>query len=155
MKIVIMFCLLITLGACSAQEIKELRFSTVESQVYDLLNNMEDADVRLLEDEEIEQRYGFTKELVNQWMVFGPNTQISAIEVAMFDVKEGKKEVVEAKIEKHLRESTNVWVSYLPNEARKVKKHDLFEIEDYLFLIVTKENKKIIDYIKSEIYLEK
>lgn len=152
MKVMIMFCLLMTLGACSTQEIKTLHFSTIESQVLSLLNSMADADVRVLEDEEIEQRYGFTKEDVNQWMVFGPATQISAIEVAMFDVKEGKKEQVEEKIEKHLRESTNVWVTYLPNEAQKVKKHELLEVEDYLFLVVTKENKKVIDYIKSEIY---
>lgn len=73
---------------------------------------------------------------------------VQASEVAMFEAKDGKIDVVKAGVEKRIENLKELWSQYLPDQYELVKNAQTYEHGNYYFFVVGTDAEAIINLIK-------
>ncbi|MGE5455652.1 MAG: DUF4358 domain-containing protein [Ignavibacteriales bacterium] len=150
-KILCIIGLILLVSGCSKNEVK-LDFNTLETNLNNLTfeskkmfgnNNM--VDVNYLSD-----KYGFDSSNIDESLISMSKVADSASMYAIFLPKKGEKDKAMEAIDKFLMKYDQSWMmGYAPDQEVLVQNRMEEEYGNYLIYIISNDNDKVLETIKS------
>ena len=151
-KIIICLVLMILLTGCGNKDVK-LNLSKRETDLNEL--TVDDSKLFLdnekLSMEKLQDKYGMNTDIFDEILVSTPSKVGSASMYAIFLPKEGKESECEEEIDKFFDKYSQAWtMGYFPEEEKLVENKTEDKYGNYYIYVISRDNDKVIDKIKSE-----
>ncbi|MDD7761394.1 MAG: DUF4358 domain-containing protein [Ezakiella sp.] len=130
---------MLLLGACSNKVAKKITIEDANKIAAEFLDTsrMEDDDIDMLSDITL-----IDKNLVEAYKYMRPITNLETQQIIIIKPIQDKMEEVKKTLKAHLDNSIEIYDSYLPEEAAKLKEAELFTTDDLVILLVGEDAKK-------------
>lgn len=130
---------MLLLGACSNKVAKKITIEDANKIASEFLDTsrMEDDDIDMLSDTTL-----IDKNLVEAYKYMRPITNLETQQIIIIKPIQDKMEEVKKTLKAHLDNSIEIYDSYLPEEAAKLKEAELFTTDDLVILLVGEDAKK-------------
>ncbi len=130
---------MLLLGACSNKVAKKITIEDANKIASEFLDTsrMEDDDIDMLSDTTL-----IDKNLVEAYKYMRPITNLETQQIIIIKPVQDKMEEVKKTLKAHLDNSIEIYDSYLPEEAAKLKEAELFTTDDLVILLVGEDAKK-------------
>lgn len=130
---------MLLLGACSNKVAKKITIEDANKIASEFLDTsrMEDDDIYMLSDITL-----IDKNLVEAYKYMRPITNLETQQIIIIKPVQDKMEEVKKTLKAHLDNSIEIYDSYLPEEAAKLKEAELFTTDDLVILLVGEDAKK-------------
>lgn len=130
---------MLLLGACSNKVAKKITIEDANKIASEFLDTsrMEDDDIDMLSDITL-----IDKNLVEAYKYMRPITNLETQQIIIIKPVQDKMEEVKKTLKAHLDNSIEIYDSYLPEEAAKLKEAELFTTDDLVILLVGEDAKK-------------
>lgn len=120
-----------TKTAAKDVDVKELMNTIVSDTSYELPAMQE------LTDTDLESLYGISVDDLEAYSVNVPMMNVTATEIALFHVKDGKMDTVKKGVETRMTQLESTWSQYLPAQYDLVKDRRIIESGNYYFVIIS------------------
>lgn len=144
---------LFTLGACSNEEAQP----TVEpSKVMDqILAQVEQPALMPLEDEQVEEMYGFDLKKVEDYDIRMPMMNVQTNEIAIVRLKDTKDvKEIEQGMEKRAEVVQKQFETYLPDQYENAKNYQIVKEANYVLFVISAEADEIVKQFKEALKSE-
>ncbi len=94
---------------------------------------------------------GLVEDDLAEYSVYLPAFMISSEQYMIVKPAEGKEETVKTLIEDYFTKEEEKWSTYLPDQYALMQNRTTAQVGDYLVYIVSKDNTKVLDTIKSSV----
>ncbi|MEG0826046.1 MAG: DUF4358 domain-containing protein [Bacilli bacterium] len=99
--------------------------------------------------ENIETTLGLTSDMYDEFVMEMPMMIVNSNTYIIVKPKSGKSDIVKEKINAYMVKLEEQWKSYLPAQYELVKNRKVEKIGDYLVYVVSSNNNKVVETIKS------
>lgn len=129
------------IGLYGVMKIKEPAMNEINASILEVadLTNMVQGDVKKLR-----KLYYINKNEVEDFILYAPKTNMDADEILVLKAKDEESiKVLKDKIETRVEKQSDSFASYRPELKEVIDDYELKEKGQYLYLIISEENRKI------------
>lgn len=148
-KITMMFALCALLFGCSKPSV-DVAVDSIKDEFYAQVDagKLQFGAMTELDDDTLQQVYGIDPADLEDYFVALPMMNVQANEIAMFEVKDGKMDVVKEAVNARLTALEDQWKTYLPAQLELVQNAKTLESGNYYFMVISDSASETISMIE-------